>query len=97
MGVRQGGLLLEEGAGLLHNRGGLAEHYGMARQAEDKIGQASRGEHLDDVWGGAMTVPADEERGWDQGRRREDRSRTKDPSTAWRKSHTLYTLSGLRP
>jgi hypothetical protein len=63
MGVRQGGPLREEVAGLLHNRGDLAEQHGMASQAEDKIGQAPIGKHFDDFWGGAMTVSADEDRG----------------------------------
>ena len=63
IGVRHGGPLLEEAAGLLHDRGSLAEEHGIAREPEHKIHMPSMGNHLDDFWGREMTVAADQDMG----------------------------------
>ena len=44
MGLGQGAPLLVEPACLLHDRGGLAEQDGIAREAKDEIGPASMGD-----------------------------------------------------
>jgi hypothetical protein len=58
MGLREGGALLVEVACLLHHAGRLAEQNRITSQAEDKIGEPSMGEHLNDLGSGEMTVPA---------------------------------------
>ena len=63
IGRRQSGPRREEGAGLLPDRGGLAQSHGMARQADDDIRQAPRGAQRQHLRGRAMTVTADQERG----------------------------------
>jgi hypothetical protein len=63
MGLGWGGPLLGEPARLLHEGRSLTEHDGVASQAADKVDPSSRGQHLAHLWGGAMAVPTDEERG----------------------------------
>jgi hypothetical protein len=58
----EGGALLVESAGRLQHGDGVAEQDRLAGQAKDESAVAPMGEHLNDRWGGARTVPADEDR-----------------------------------
>ena len=80
MGLGQRDLLVMETTRCLDGGSGLAEQDGMAHKKQDKIQvQASRDDHVDDLWGGARTIATNQEMGvWGQGRRREDNSRTRD-------------------
>ena len=77
MGLRQGGPLLVETARLLHDGCGLAEQDGIASEAKDKIGPAPMGDHVDDLRGGKMAVPADQDMGVGPVAPQIGRSRTK--------------------
>ena len=63
MGLGTGGPLLVEPACLLYDGSRLAEQDGMTSHAEDEIGEVPMGHDLNDLWGGEVTVPADEEMG----------------------------------
>ncbi len=63
MGLCQGGALVVESTGCLHDRSGLAEQDRVTSKPEDEIDVAPMGEHLHDLWGGEMTVPTDEDMG----------------------------------
>ena len=52
-----------EPACLLYDGSRLAEQDGMTSHAEDEIGEAPMGHDLNDLWGGEVTVPADEDMG----------------------------------
>jgi hypothetical protein len=59
----QGEARLVEAAGLLPDRGRLAEPHRLTSPTADAIGLAPMGQHLDDLGGGAMTVAAHQEMG----------------------------------
>jgi len=70
-GVGQGAPVVMETPRLLERRRGLTEQAGVAREAKNKIRPAVGGDHSDDLRGGTMTVPADEEVGaWPMGPQR---------------------------
>lgn len=62
IGLREGGPLLVEAAGLLHDGGRVAEQHGMARHTEDEIAPTSLGAHVENLWGGKVAVTADQDR-----------------------------------
>jgi hypothetical protein len=63
IGTRPGRALLEEGARLLPDRGGLAEQHRMASHAAAASGPAPRGAPREDCGGRDMPVATDEESG----------------------------------
>src|SRR4029450_14008610 len=63
MGLRQGAPLMMETSCLLDKGSGLAEQDGIAREAQNNIRPAVGGDHSDDLRGGDMTVPADQDVG----------------------------------
>src|SRR5256885_1642187 len=48
-------------ARLLEGGSGLPEQDGIASKAKDNICPAARGDHVDDLWGGKMTIATDQD------------------------------------
>jgi hypothetical protein len=63
MGLGQRAPLVMQTTRLLEGGRSLAEQDSIPSQAKDKIGPAPMREYIDDLWGGNMTIPADQDVG----------------------------------